>query len=167
MGNVDDWSMMAATVFPPSAKALAPFAIRVTSSDMAVRDALTGILQALAPLGLDVEESGTVELVLAEALNNIIEHAYAPVTTAGPIIIHGDHRPDGLHFQIKDHGRAMPDGHAPLGKAQNVAVNLEDMPEGGFGWFIIRDLAKDVQYRRIGEENQLDLRLAVAMQRSN
>lgn len=43
---------------------------------MAVRKALKELLDGLAPLDLDIEEMGTVELVMAEALNNIVEHAY-------------------------------------------------------------------------------------------
>tara|TARA_R110002124_G_scaffold216499_2_gene382275 strand:+ start:1090 stop:1566 length:477 start_codon:yes stop_codon:yes gene_type:complete len=147
----------------PSAEIVRPFDIRIASSELAVRDALAGVLRALGPLDLDIEELGTVELVLAEALNNIVEHAYDHIGTCGPIFIHGTHEPDGLHFRIKDRGKAMPNGQIPLGMSKNIEVAVDDMPEGGFGWFMIRDLAKDVKYRRIGQENQLDLRLAVAI----
>jgi serine/threonine-protein kinase RsbW len=43
---------------------------------MAVRKALKELLDGLASLDLDIEEMGTVELVMAEAPNNIVEHAY-------------------------------------------------------------------------------------------
>ena len=42
-------------------------------------------------------------------------------------------------------------------------VPMQDMPEGGFGWFLIKDLAKDVTYHRVKAENHLSLRLAVAI----
>lgn len=140
-----------------------PFDIRFNSSKAAVRQALAEVRQELAPLGLDIEELQIVELVLAEALNNIVEHAYAQPVPDDMITICGDHRANGLHFRIVDRGGAMPDGKPPLGNTQPISAEIEDLPEGGFGWFLIRDLAKDVCYRRIGTENRLDLRLAIAL----
>ena len=137
--------------------------ISVQSGQLAVRDALGKLLDGLAPLSLDIEEIGTVELVMAEALNNIVEHAYPDGDATGSIDITCEHENDGLHLCVIDRGRGMPDGRTPLGARVEVDVALNDMPEGGFGWFLIRDLAKDVTYRRIGSENHLNLRLAVAM----
>lgn len=141
---------------------LAPVHIAITSGELAVREALSQLLTALRPLHLDVEEAGTVELVLAEAMNNIVEHAYPSGDTPGPILISCDHQADGLHVQIKDSGRPMPGGQTPIGLAVDVDVDLIDLPEGGFGWFLIKDLAKDVLYRRVGSANHLSFRLAVA-----
>lgn len=139
-----------------------PVEIALQSEETAVRDALGRLLVALDPLELDVEEAGTVELVLAEALNNIVEHAY-PTGSRGPIWIKCKHRRDGLHLRIVDEGEMMPDGQLPIGMAQDVDVDVMDLPDGGFGWFLIKDLAKDVTYHRIGQLNQLELRLAVAI----
>ena len=50
---------MAAAILPP-------FEVSIISSELAVRDALSQFLAALGPIGLDVEEAGTIELVLAE-----------------------------------------------------------------------------------------------------
>ncbi len=141
---------------------LPPFTVSISSSEMAVRDALKQVLTALDPLELGVEEAGTVELVLAEALNNVVEHAYPEAE--GTISIACAHKLDGLHLRIVDKGEAMPDGTTPLGQLASLDVDFEDLPEGGFGWFLIRDLAKDVLYRRVGSENQLSMRLAVALQ---
>ncbi|MBD3665689.1 ATP-binding protein [Sulfitobacter sp. TSTF-M16] len=145
---------------------LAPFDVSVISSEHAVRDALRDVIHGLGPLGLDIEEVGTVELVLAEALNNIVEHAYPPDAQGGPIHVTCRHRQKGLFFTIRDRGKAMPDGQIPLGMVQDVNVDVMDMPEGGFGWFMIRDLAKDVAYQRQGCENELQLRLAIAVRRA-
>lgn len=141
------------------------FDVDVQSSEMAVREALAGVIAGLDPLALDIEEVSTVELVLAEALNNIVEHAYPDTTAGGLISIACRHKPDGLHVTIKDEGKTMPDGQVPIGMAPNVNVDVMDMPEGGFGWFLIKDLAKDIHYRREGGANLLDLRLAVALRR--
>lgn len=146
---------------------LISFDVNVDSGELAVREALCLTLAALQPLALDIEEISTVELVLAEALNNIVEHAYPQTRPGGPIHIHSDQKANGLHFTITDEGSPMPDGQTPLGVAQNIDVDQSDLPEGGFGWFLIQDLAKDVLYQRIKDENQLCLRIAVAVPTPN
>lgn len=145
-----------------SARPLPDFHISVQSSETAVREALKKLLAGLGPLALDLEEAGTVELVMAEALNNIVEHAYPAADAVGPINITCKHARDGLHLMVVDRGCGMPDGQTPLGTPVEVDVSLNDMPEGGFGWFLIKDLAKDVSYQRVGSENRLSMRLAVA-----
>ena len=142
---------------------LEPFRFSVRSGRMAVREALSKFLEAVQPLDLGVEEMSTIELVLAEALNNIVEHAYPPSVPDGPIDIRCVHRSDGLMVSITDRGSAMPEGHLPLGELACVDVDLKDIPEGGFGWFLIQHLARDITYKRIGEENLLKMRLAVGI----
>lgn len=144
-----------------------PFTVSIHSDQMAVRGALKDVLSGLGPLQLGSEEEGTVELVLAEVLNNVVEHAYADTDTAGDISIACSHQVDGLHVQITDQGKAMPNGTPPLGQPALVDVDFDDLPEGGFGWFMIKDLAKDVSYERIGSENHLSIRLAVAIPKSD
>ena len=145
--------------------ASAPTGVRVSldCSDMPVRDALAQVMQALSPLRLDVEECGTVELVLAEAMNNILEHAYPQHEALGPIHLSCNHDANGLHVRIRDAGRPMPNGTTPIGTAVNLDVDFDDLPEGGFGWFLIKDLAKDIEYHRADDENHLSFRLAVAV----
>ncbi len=144
------------------AEVLAPFEICVTSGKMAARQALKQIFEKLSLLSLAKEDLATIELVLAEALNNIVEHAYQEQAPHGPIRIQCHHKSNGLHFTITDQGKPMPDGQIPLGLAQSVELDPSDMPEGGYGWSLIKDLAKDVHYLRVDQENQLDLRVAVA-----
>lgn len=136
--------------------------ISITSGEFAVRDALANLLEALEPFQLDIEETGTIELVLAEAMNNIVEHAYPQVDTPGPIIVRCNRHPDGFRFQIIDRGRPMPEGVTPIGQPVDLNVDFVDLPEGGFGWFLIKDLAKDVLYRRVDDTNLLTFRLALA-----
>ena len=57
----------------------------------------------------------------------------------------------------------MPDLQAPLGLPQEIDRPICDLPEGGFGWFLIRDLAKDLSYQRLAQENRIELRLAVGL----
>lgn len=141
------------------------FDVTVESGAFAARDALAQILTTLERADLDVEEAGTVQLVLAEVLNNILEHAYPSAGPTGSIHVACRQAENGLNFRITDQGRAMPDGQTPLGMPQSVDVDLMDLPEGGFGWFLIHSLAKDVVYERVGQSNQLCLRIAVGLDR--
>ncbi|WP_338057765.1 ATP-binding protein [Sulfitobacter geojensis] len=140
---------------------LPPFEVEVTSGPRAVRAALQGVFDQLAPLSLDVEETSTVELVLAEALNNIVEHAYPAPDADGPIHLQLQHCADGLHVRLSDRGRAMKDDMLPKGHLERVDCNIADLPEGGFGWFLIKDLSRDVRYTRSDGQNRLSLRIAV------
>jgi serine/threonine-protein kinase RsbW len=115
----------------------------------AVRDGLRRLLDqpplALAPEG----DRGTVEIVLAEVLNNIVEHAYAEGT--GPIRLGLDPVPQGTRWSVEDEGLPMPGGALPAG---NLPAPT-DLSEGGFGWHLIRSLTQDLAYQRIGRVNRL------------
>ena len=145
---------------PPSR--LQDISITFTSGELAVRHALSDLMEALSPLALDVEERATVELVLAEVMNNIVEHAYPPDDDPGSVSVQCRHSTDGLHFEVKDSGRPMPGGTTPIGMPADLDVDFDALPEGGFGWFLIKDLAKDVTYARVGNRNELTFRLALA-----
>ena len=136
------------------------FDVRIGGATLAVRDALREVLSNLQPLALSADEAGTVELVLAEALNNIVEHAFDADESPGEIRIRCWRRRDGLHFAIIDDGLAMPENKAPASCAPCVGVEVTALPEGGFGWFMIHTLAKDVRYARVGETNHLNLRVS-------
>jgi len=133
------------------------------SGPLAVRAVLAHILVELDPLGLHSDELGTIEIVLAEALNNVVEHAYPAGTASGPIDIDCRTARDGLHVRITDDGRAMPGGQIPAGAETALSDDMTDLPEGGFGWFLIRQLAQDVAYRRERDRNILDPRLPVSI----
>ena len=139
------------------------FTVSLTGKEDAVRIGLAEAMALIAPLELDADEAGTVELVLAEALNNIVEHALAATDGDTAIQIHAKHGPNGLQVAIIDEGVPMPLGKAPDGNAPTLDVETLDMPEGGFGWFMIHSLAQQVQYQRVGESNHLNLLLAVGL----
>lgn len=114
----------------------------------------------LVKKGLSLEEVGSVEIVLAEALNNIVEHAYNEQKT-GEVRLVIKQRRSGLLFEISDKGTPMPNGRAPLGNHPMSEFNNDPMPEGGFGWFLIRELVRDLIYDRRDEENFLIFRMTI------
>lgn len=58
----------------------------------------------------------------------------------------------------------MPGGVLPLGASPALvaAGNMGDLPEGGFGWFLIRDLTQNLSYVRDGATNRLDFVLPLS-----
>ena len=136
------------------------FSVSIAGVEDAVREGLAQTMACLKPLGLSLEEAGTVELVLAEALNNVVEHALAATQELTTIEIRGSQTTSGLRLTVIDRGAPMPKGIAPVAKAPDIEVSIEDMPEGGFGWFMIHSLATEVRYARVGQSNHLSLQLS-------
>lgn len=121
----------------------------------AVRSALERLFVML-PVGLfDDDARGSAEIAMTEVLNNIVEHGYAGEPGMIEVVI----RPlqDGLHCVVTDRGRPMPGGLPPGGDLPEASKG--NLPEGGFGWFLIRCLAQDITYVRQGATNRLAFRL--------
>lgn len=129
------------------------FAADPLSVRSALRTALARFLRQLSD-----DEAGTLELVLAEVLNNIVEHGYGE-TGQGTITLSlvRDHR--GLSCSISDDGVELP--HSCLDRSADDSLRPEPqaLPEGGFGWFLIRDLVEDLGYHRANGRNLLAFRL--------
>ena len=79
-----------------------------------VRRAIHEAMDALEAHNLTAEEMASVEIVLAEALNNIVEHAY-PQDAPGDVHLSLRLRGTGLLVEVRDQGRPMPNGRAPIG----------------------------------------------------
>ena len=137
-----------------------PGTVRFTlpSNHRSIRDGLQGLfaLDLLTPL--TPESRGAVEIVLAEVLNNVVEHAYADFP--GRIEIWITRREDFLFIRIVDDGLPMPGGDLPNGKA----LRAHDLPEGGFGWQLIRNLSHELTYQRDGQHNILGFCIGVDYQ---
>ena len=101
---------------------------------------------------LDDGSLGSVEIVLAEVLNNIAEHAYTQ--QHGKVEIWITAHPAFLFFRLVDSGLPMPGGVAPDGRMADQDAP-QDLPEGGFGWFLIRSLTRDLTYLREDGYNML------------
>ena len=134
----------------------------IPANPHSVRQALHTLIGHLNSLRLEDEELGSVELVVAEALNNIVEHAYRN-QPEGRIQLNWQHGETGLIFRIEDAGDPMPDNRVPLRDTKDAQSHAALIPEGGFGWFLIHGLARNVVYRREQGRNVLTFRLAVGL----
>ncbi len=133
------------------------------ASPHAVRHAVMALRAALAGTGMSRADGDRLELVVAEVLNNVVEHAYADQTD-GIITLVARPLSNGIAVQVCDHGTSMPGGTLPQGACPQATATTEALPEGGFGWFLIRDLTEDIRYRRVGSTNRLTFRVAFVSQ---
>lgn len=134
---------------------------RLASSSLSVREAVVTLCRAAARLGLDDETCGALEMALAEALNNVVEHAYLD-DPDGWIVIELDLLDGWAACRVWDGGRPMPRKGIPTTPFPDLSVPLDALPEGGFGWALIRSLAEHLSYERLGECNCLTFAVRAA-----
>jgi len=115
-----------------------------------VRLALETLRTRLTERQLEACNAGTLEIVLAEVLNNVVEHALAG-RSDGLIALTGNYDKCCWHLKVRDNGARMPEDQIPAGHAPEVETELMDLPEGGFGWMMVRTLACDINYDRAAD----------------
>ena len=121
---------------------------------LAVRDALHSIMGGLGDMGLREADAIQVELALAEAMNNVCEHAYAG-DNLGTAELRVRQRRDRLDCMLVDSGHPIPAGDLPGKGLPPMGTDVRNLPEGGFGWYIIRTLTSGLGYTRDGPRNVL------------
>ncbi|MDR7123258.1 ATP-binding protein [Pseudotabrizicola sp. 4114] len=131
--------------------------IIINADPIAVRQALGALFDQLMAGRMSADARDAAQIVLAEALNNIVEHAYAQ--GPGEIELTIDISARGLTCRIMDAGQPLPGVGVPVGELAPLLPG-EDLPEGGFGWHLIRSLSEDLNYRREGERNFLSFRIS-------
>lgn len=130
-----------------------------TSGDSETRAALRDICDHIATFGINADCTNTAELVLAEVLNNITEHAYAGQMGKISVALH--YARDHLTLRITDRGRAMPGNSVPTPPPPDP-LPPDNLPEGGFGWYLIHLLTTNLSYQRTGEQNVLTYQISCA-----
>jgi serine/threonine-protein kinase RsbW len=138
---------------PPAAPPPVLLHLTVQGDPAAVSNGLRRVmvLPFWAPLSADF--AAGAELVLAEVLNNVAEHAYAG--TAGEIEVSLERTASGIAVRVADRGQPMPDNRLPEG----LAPDPRNLPEGGFGWHLIRTLTRDLSYRHYDGWNLFSFRM--------
>ncbi len=107
-------------------------------------------------VGEAVEQVIELRLCVAEALNNIVEHAYKGVE-GKPIYAKIDVHSDRLEVVLIDEGMPLPGYTVPETEVDFDPTDLENLPEGGFGWMLIREQMDKVDYERRDGCNVLTL----------
>ncbi|MGZ3215178.1 ATP-binding protein [Paracoccus sp. T5] len=143
----------------PSAQTQPMFHRILNAHPITVRDTLQDVRHRFRD---EVSEDtlGRLELVLAEVMNNVAEHA--PICDDPQLM--GAGRLPVIHLSIVRHKSglacALTDDGVSLPEECLLPRSLppllpDDLPEGGFGWFLIQDLTQALCYYREGSRNYL------------
>lgn len=148
-------------IVPVGNGTMAHFHIVLPSGELPVRQALGDLRDTLAGWGLGEADLGSVELVLGEVLNNVVEHAYGPNGSGDIALSCSGDGGAALRFAVIDSGAPLPGLRLPAGNPANLDCARDDLPEGGFGWFLVRTLTRNLRYRRNGAQNELEFDIKV------
>lgn len=140
------------------------FIASLTPDPLEIRRTLLQMRQRFDPLS-GRETAARMELVVAEILNNIAEHGGVPPIAPCPtcqgvparmIHVSAATAQGGIYCIISDEGEAVP-AHClrPSEAPHRLPADLRDLPEGGFGWFMIQNVARKLYYDREGRRNIL------------
>jgi serine/threonine-protein kinase RsbW len=139
------------------------FSCSFRATELDAREGILRVVEQLKARGIPDLRVGEVQIALAEAVNNVVEHAYTG-TAPGDVIVRCNLYPDHLWVNINDAGTPFPNGILPEGKMAEIGEDLDSLPEGGFGWFLIRELATDIHYQRDDDKNQLSMCFSLQLQ---
>lgn len=119
----------------------------------AVRHALIALRRELTRSFLTDRQADRIEIVLGEALNNIVEHAFDPPRPDPWIEVLIRLTEGAAICTLRDNGREMPADPA----SPRHRTDPRTLPEGGFGWGLIHQLSLKVEYERCCGTNTLIL----------
>ena len=103
--------------------------------------------------GLSPELVFNLNLVLEEAVSNVILYAY-PKEEHQTISLIARKKDNQLIFVLTDSGKEFDPTQAP---DADITLSAEDWPIGGLGIFLIRQIMNTVEYQRIEGKNVLTL----------
>lgn len=133
-----------------------PFiSVRLQGTLSQVRKSLALIRTEVVASGASADFCGRVETVVAEVLNNVVEHALVDGQAGNLVTIKARFLDHGCRFQITDTGRPLPEGKLPEKHLPSVETAFENLPEGGFGWALVHTLAHSIRYTRTSRFNRL------------
>ena len=104
--------------------------------------------------GLGDEVEFDLNLVLEEMFTNSVRHGgCAGLEDAARVRL--ELQDDGVHVEYADRGRPFDPLSAP---APDLESRLEDRQVGGLGVHLVRQVMRDLEYRREGEWNRTRMR---------
>lgn len=135
--------------------------LKIDGTDKAVRQALQHLLVNFTKARLSQDDIEHAQIVLGEALNNIVEHAFVN-RNDGQIGLKSFRSKKTLKVIIMDDGAEMPNGIPPYDPQPEIKVDLDQLPEGGFGWHMIRTLTDRFEYKRDANRNILTVHIPIS-----
>ncbi len=96
-------------------------------------------------------------LILDEMVTNIINYAY-PDGREHTFTLFMEKKEERIYIKLSDNGIAFD----PLKKADpDTDSSLEERQIGGLGIFIVKQLSESIEYKRIDDENQLNIVISI------
>jgi anti-sigma regulatory factor (Ser/Thr protein kinase) len=113
---------------------------------------------ACTTAGIGREDCLKIVLIVEELFTNTVTHGYREESES-PVWLAFEH--DDIGFTLRYEDAAPP--HNPFGefRPMDTAVLIAQQPVGGLGLKLIRSLASDAGYSRVGERNCIRLTFAV------
>lgn len=127
--------------------------LTINSAHSDVRRAATFLYQFCEQHSIGNKTQGQLDLILVEALNNVVEHAY-PDNVDGSIVIELDYIDNEIVIKITDQGIAAPESFMIQ---EPELPNHNHLPEGGWGLCLIQALTDTIEYFRFSDHNTLVL----------
>lgn len=128
---------------------------RFTSGTVQVRHVLDQTRAATRAAHIDRATCDSSQIILGEVLNNVVEHAYH-FEEGHPIELSIWLKDTGLLCKVHDQGDPMPNGVPRAGITTTIDTSDRvALPEGGFGWAMVRELTQNLQYFRVDGCNEL------------
>jgi serine/threonine-protein kinase RsbW len=131
--------------------------IRLAASRAEVGRACEEARAFCAAHGISGEKADDLCLALDEILANVVIHGYRE-DPGGRIELSLRAAPGAIAAEIRDWAPAFD----PLGAAApDLSLPAEARPVGGLGIHLVRAVADEVEYARVGESNVVRLRVAI------
>ncbi len=110
----------------------------------AIETGRLALLDYLAPFAVGDRALGRIEVILEELVSNVVRHGSAVASLAISAVCDGG----DVCLTIEDDGAAFDPLAAPLPAPFST---LSDATPGGLGISLVRKLAREVRYERIGK----------------
>ena len=114
------------------------------------------VMAAAEALAIGAEKRNDIELVVEEAVINIVTHAYPQ--TAGYVKLTCRMERNQFIVTLEDEGIPFP---VPDAEAPDISSDLPDRKVGGLGIHLMKSLTDGIRYHREDGRNRLELAFSI------
>ncbi len=112
-------------------------------------------IRALCASATSSVEAAQIELAVVEACNNVVEHAYNGVE--GMLMLEIGIDEEKITIAVHDTGKTMPVASQQQTDLDFDPMNLDELPEGGMGLFLMTSIMDEQTYTSADGRNTLTL----------
>ena len=125
--------------------------VKINPNPECVRKSIVEIARWLEDHNVAQSDIGDVEIVLAEALNNIVEHSGMKTPETINLVV----EPLSVHILCRMQDSGIPSRNLIQIRQANPLCFADsmDLPEGGFGISLIQAIATNIEYLPVKQGN--------------